>query len=120
MPLPKWVICGSTGTLTSDGKTTTVRWFDPKQAAPLQVVDGAAKDRKYGNEDKLPWREKILEMGSRPAGAFYDNVIGVLRRGEAMVVTPASVRETYRVMELIRKKAGTKKELLQVEQNNGQ
>jgi cytochrome c len=41
-PLPKWIICGTCGTLTSDGKTATVRWFDPQQAPPLEAFSGRA------------------------------------------------------------------------------
>lgn len=103
MPLPKWVICGTHGTLTNDGEKSVIRWFDPAQAPPLQVIDGAAPDRKYGTEDKLPWQEKTIAVAPRPHGAFYDNVNGTLLRNEPFRVTPASVREVMRVLELIRK-----------------
>jgi predicted dehydrogenase len=106
MPLPKWVICGSTGTLTFDGKKSVIRWFDPAAVPPLEVVDGPAAGRKYGNAEKLPWQEKTVEITDRAPGAFYDNVCGVLRRGEAMFVTPESVREVIRTIARIRK--GTK------------
>ena len=45
-------------------------------------------------------------MATRPHGAFYDHVTAVLRGGQPMRVTPESVRETMRVLSLIRK--GTK------------
>jgi predicted dehydrogenase len=105
--LPKWVICGTTGTLTGDGKNYTLRWFDRSQALPLEVRDGPAADRKYGNDDKLPWQEKTGSIEeAKSIGTFYDNVAGVLRRGEAMVIEPESVRETMRVISLIRKGTG--------------
>jgi scyllo-inositol 2-dehydrogenase (NADP+) len=105
-PMPKWIVCGSCGTLTSNGKESTIRWFDPEQAAPLEVNEEAPPARKYGNEDKLPWQEKVVPAA--PAnqtgiGTFYDNVYAVLRRGEQMWVTPDSVREVMRVLGLIRK-----------------
>jgi predicted dehydrogenase len=104
MPLPKWVICGTCGTLTSpDGKTSTIRWFDPSQVPPLEVIDGPATDRKYGNEDKLPWQEKTGPVEHKSIGTFYDNVYAILRRGEPMVIPPESVRETMRVLSMIRK-----------------
>jgi len=103
LPLPNWIVCGTHGTLTSDQKKSIVRWFDPAQAPPIEVVEGPAANRKYGNTDKLPWQEKTIEVGPRPHGAFYDNVAGVLRRGEEMRVTPQSVREVMRVISLIRK-----------------
>ncbi len=101
-PLPKWILCGTHGTLTNDGNKSIVRWYDPTAVKPLDVIDGPVMDRKYGNADKLPWREKTIEVSSRPHGAFYDNVAGVLLRGEAMRVTPESVREVMRVLGLIR------------------
>jgi scyllo-inositol 2-dehydrogenase (NADP+) len=108
MPLPRWILCGSTGTLTMppDGKTSTLRWYDPSQVQPLEVIDGPARDRKYGSGDKLPWQERMIDVPDRAATTFYDNVYGVLRRGEGMVVTPESVRDVISAIALIRK--GTK------------
>jgi len=68
MPLPKWIICGTHGTLTNDGEKSIVRWYDPSAAAPLEVIDGPARDRKYGNDDKLPWQEKTIAVHPRPHG----------------------------------------------------
>jgi predicted dehydrogenase len=104
-PLPKWILCGTHGTLTCDGEKSIVRWFDPKAAPPLEAIDGPAKDRKYGNDEKLPWQERTAPIEPRPHGAFYDNVNAVLAGREEMRVTPESVRETMRVLELIRKSA---------------
>jgi predicted dehydrogenase len=106
MPLPKWILCGTHGTVTSDGVRTTVRWFDPAAAPPLTVIDGPARDHKYGNDDKLPWQEKVIEVQPRPHGAFYGHVTAVLAGRERLRVTPASVRETMRVLEMIRTDAG--------------
>ena len=105
MPLPKWIICGTYGTLTNNGEKSIVRWYDPTEAPPLEVIDGPARDRKYGNDDKLPWQEKTIDVHPRPHGAFYDHVNAVIRLGEELRVTPASVRETMRVLALIRRNA---------------
>jgi predicted dehydrogenase len=101
--LPKWILCGTHGTLTSDGKTSTIRWFDPSQVSPLEVIEGAAPDRKYGNSDKLPWQEQTVPAEGPDIGTFYDNVYAVLREGKPQHITPQSVRETMRVLALIRK-----------------
>ena len=105
-PPPKWTLCGTNGTLVSDGVTSTIRWFDPSQVQPLPVVDGPAQNRKYGNADKLPWQEKTIPAEGSDKTVFYDNVYGVIRRNEPMRVTPKSVREVIRVIAMIRK--GTK------------
>ena len=104
-PLPKWIVCGTHGTLVSDGKQSTLRWYDPTQVRPLEVREGPAADRKYGNDDVLPWQEK--QVPSAPTtgetGNFYDNVYNVLRNGAEMRITPESVREVIRVIALARK-----------------
>jgi scyllo-inositol 2-dehydrogenase (NADP+) len=105
-PPPKWTLCGTNGTLVSDGGESTIHWFDPAAVQPLPVIDGPAQDRKYGNTDKLPWHEKMIPAEGADKTVFYDNVFGVIRNGEAMRVTPESVREVIRVMAMIRK--GTK------------
>lgn len=105
IPLPKWVICGTCGTVTSDGKVSTVRYFDPKDVTPLEVLEGAAPNRRYGNDDKLPWKEKVVKAEEYAEVEIYENVFGALRRGEDVFVTPASVREGIRAMEMIRESA---------------
>ncbi|HEX8520844.1 MAG TPA: Gfo/Idh/MocA family oxidoreductase [Tepidisphaeraceae bacterium] len=106
IPLPKWIICGTTGTFTADGTNYTLRWFDPAQAPPLTAIDGPATDRKYGNNDNLPWQEKTGTMeDAQSIGSFYDNVFAVLRANQPMIITPQSVRETMRVIRLIRTSA---------------
>jgi len=103
-PLPKWILCGRHGTLTSDGKTSTVRCFDPSQVQPRVSVDGPAGDRKYGNDDKLPWQEKTMNVEDRAdKRTFYDNVYEVLREGKPMRVTLEQVRELMRVIAMARK-----------------
>jgi predicted dehydrogenase len=108
VPLPKWVICGTTGTVTSDGKVSTVRYFDPGEVRPIEAVEGAAPDRRYGNDDKLPWREKVVRAEEYAEVEVYGNVYGVLRKGEEVFVTAESVREGIRAMEMIRESARRK------------
>jgi scyllo-inositol 2-dehydrogenase (NADP+) len=102
--LPSWILCGTNGTLTSDGKQSTIRWYDPEEAGSLEVRDTAAAGRKYGSDSKpLEWQEEVVETQGPDIGNFYDNVTGVIQRGEEMIVTPGSVREVIRVMVKIRK-----------------
>lgn len=105
-PLPKWIFCGTNGTLTSDGKNSTIRRFDPKAVKPLKSIDGPVMSRDYRNDDKLPWEEKVVEAKGPDRGSFYGNVYDVLRNRGKMFITPESVREVIRTIALIRK--GTK------------
>ena len=99
--LPKWILCGTCGTLTSDGKESVIRWFDPQAVDPLEAIDTAVPDRAY-HSDQLPWQEKTVPTEGPDVGDFYDNVAAVLRRGEPMYITPESVRQVLEVMARIR------------------
>ena len=101
--IPRWILCGTCGTLTSNGTASTIRFFDPALAPPLNVINGAVEGRTYGNDDVLPWQEKKVDAVGPVPETFYDNVTAAVRRGEPLVVTPGSVREVLRVMALIRK-----------------
>jgi predicted dehydrogenase len=102
MPVPKWIIAGTCGTIASDAKQTVVRYFDPKELMPLEVIDGPARERKFGNEDRIPWQEKQVTVAPWPEDAFYNHVFEVVRRGVPSRVQPESVRETMRVVEMVR------------------
>ncbi|MHC4718245.1 MAG: hypothetical protein ACYS5V_14830, partial [Planctomycetota bacterium] len=98
----RWTLCGTCGTVTSDEQTATVRWFDPGDAAPLEAIEGAAPDRKYGTTDELPWREATEPAEGPAPESLYGNVHNVVRRGGEKVCTPESIREMIRVMAMIR------------------
>jgi len=100
--MPKWILCGTHGTLTCDGTESVIRWFDPDQVAPIEAIDAAVPDRAYHSAD-LPWQEKTVEAQGPDIGGFYDNVTAVLRRGEPMYVTPESVRQVIDAIARIRK-----------------
>lgn len=105
--VPRWIIAGSTGTLTvMPDQSATINFFDPSQVQPLPVIDGPATDRRYGNDDKLPWQKRETKAEGTDVGNFYDNVFAVLKKGAPMRVTPESVLEVMRVLDLTR--VGTK------------
>jgi predicted dehydrogenase len=97
---PKWTVLGTAGTLRSDGETSEIKYFDPAELQPLEVVDAvAAQGRKYGNEDVLPWKEETRPSVGEVPTDFYDNVYSVLRENGEMDITPEQVREVMRVIE---------------------
>ncbi len=107
LPSPKWTLLGTAGAMTSDGTTSKLRYFDPARAPALKAVDGAVPGRKYGvvgTKDELPWVEETRPTKpTAPGGNFYDNVAGVLLRGEKMIVTPPQAREIMRVIGVAKK-----------------
>ncbi|MDA0990075.1 MAG: Gfo/Idh/MocA family oxidoreductase [Verrucomicrobia bacterium] len=100
--MPMWTVWGTCGTLVSNGTETTIRYFDPKKVKPQTVETGPAVERRYGSGDELPWREKTVKVKARDKSTFYDNVYGVLRKRERMVVTPESVLDFFRVIDRAR------------------
>ena len=95
-----WTLLGTAGTLKSDGKTSTIKFFDPKKLKPLKATETPAAGRKYGNDDEIPWQEKIEpSVPKNPTGDYYDNVWRVVRYGAEQEVKPEEVLEVMRVIE---------------------
>ena len=100
---PKWTLLGTHGTLVSDGKTSTIKWFNPAQLGPLPVVETPPPQRTYGNEDVIPWQEEQVPAVGPSIGDFYDNVFAVLREGGQMVVKPEEALDVVRVTQRAKK-----------------
>ncbi|MDP2990128.1 MAG: Gfo/Idh/MocA family oxidoreductase, partial [Kiritimatiellota bacterium] len=102
-PQPEWMIAGTCGGLIKETGGLRVKWFDPREAPPIAIRTGAAPDRRYGNDDQLPWHEEVLPLPKgRGFAEFYDNVAAAIRNGAPLLVTPESVRETIEVLEKAR------------------
>lgn len=106
IPEPNWSVLGASGTLVSDGKTSRIRRFDPRQVKKLKVIETPPAGRRYGNEDKLPWEEREVPSASKADHDFYDNVYAVLRKGARQDILPEQVHEVIRVIEWARKGTG--------------
>ncbi len=102
---PKWILCGSCGTLISDGETSKLRFYDGSKVQALDVIDAAAPGRQYLYE-QLPWEEKELKVPPAPVKAFHENILDVLTGNAAPVVTPESAAEVVRVTNMIQEAAG--------------
>ena len=104
LPAPRWMLCGSRGALTSDGKMSKIRYYDGSKVTPASIVDAAAPGRQYLSES-LPWEEKELPVDPAPVESFHENVFNVLTAGAKQIVTPESAMEVVRVSCLARKSA---------------
>ncbi len=105
-PEPKWTLLGSCGTLVSDGKTSKIEWFDPKQLDKLESIEEPPPDRRYGNDDVIPWKSEEVPSVGPPIGDFYDNVWAVLRERKAMVVKPEQALEVVRITQACKRASG--------------
>ncbi len=101
---PRWLICGKYGTLSSDGKMSRVRYYDPAKAPEMSLLDEAAPGRQYSKE-QLPWEEREIEVASAAVSSFHENVFDVLTADATQVVTPESAAEVVRVSGLAQKAA---------------
>ncbi len=102
LPLPRWVVMGSHGTLVVQGGQGHIRYYDPARVAPLEVVRESPPDRRYGNDDVLPWQEITEEAAAEPEVDFLSNLYAAIRHGEPLMVTPEQAREVMRIMDLCR------------------
>jgi scyllo-inositol 2-dehydrogenase (NADP+) len=102
-PHPEWMVAGTCGGLVSDPEGIRVKWFDPKAAPPIALQEGPAVDRRYDNDDQLPWQEELIPLPeTRGFVEFYDNLAEAIRNGAPLDITPESVRETIAVLETCR------------------
>jgi scyllo-inositol 2-dehydrogenase (NADP+) len=105
-PGPRWLVCGATGTMTATDAKASLKFFDPRAAAPITVIDAAPEGRRYGNADALPWQERVVDMEpARPYPDFYQSLARSIREGAEPLVTMASVRATMAVLDAVREKS---------------
>jgi len=102
-PEPKWTVLGSHGTLVSDGRTSTIAWFDPRKLGKLKPIETPPPGRAYGNEDVIPWQSEEVASVGPSIGDFYDNVWAVLRERKPLVVKPEEALEVVRVTQVAKR-----------------
>ena len=100
---PDWMVAGTCGGLISSAEGIRVKWFEPKDAPAITLQEGPAANRRYDNDDVLPWQEELILL---PAGRgsleFYDNLAAAIRDGATLAISPESVRDTIAVLETCR------------------
>jgi predicted dehydrogenase len=98
--VPRWILAGKYGSLSSNGTTTRLRYFDPARLPAIEAIDGsAAPNREYSKEEIL-WIEKELPVEPSPLGPPHQNILDVLLGHAEPVVSPESAAEVVRVTEL--------------------
>ncbi|HRJ73199.1 MAG TPA: Gfo/Idh/MocA family oxidoreductase [Terrimicrobiaceae bacterium] len=102
---PRWALYGSRGSLTSDGQTSRIRYYDGSKVGALNVIDAAAPGRQYLSE-QLPWEEAELQAEPSPVKPFHENILDALSGKALAIVTPESAAEVVRVTNLIQSAAG--------------
>lgn len=103
--LPGWHICGKYGTAIREGDVFKVKYYDPAQAPPLTVIEGAAPGRSYDNQDRLPWQERDFPITPDKLLNFYANIYDVIVNGAKPIIPIEESRELMRVLDLCRQSA---------------
>ncbi len=107
---PHWQVMGTLGSLRSEGEEFVIKHLDPKKLPKLKAVaSSAVPDRKYGviGGEQLEWQEtRVKAKDPKFEVNFYDRLYDSIRNKKKLFVTPESVRDQLRVIELARK--GTK------------
>ena len=99
---PSWTIWGTTGTLVITGEGYELKYFDPKKVKKLKSEKHAAVGRKYGNDDKLPWKEKSGDPKPKQTVDFYGNLFDAIRKRKKLFITPESVLSQIKTLDAIR------------------
>jgi predicted dehydrogenase len=103
-PCPKWIVAGTCGSMQITGDEARIKYFDPRKAPKIGVIESAPAGRKYGNADVLPWEEKTVAVEpTKPYPDFYESLYKAIRKGGKLLVTPESVRDTIWVLDEVRK-----------------
>jgi predicted dehydrogenase len=107
-PMAPWQILGQRGSIILDQEDNAwqVRYFRSTDLSELALQEGlAARDRRYGSGEQIPWREARWSIaGSRPI-RFYDTCYAYFGLDEAPFVPIAQTREVMRVLDECRKSA---------------
>ncbi|MGH3490758.1 MAG: Gfo/Idh/MocA family protein [Actinopolymorphaceae bacterium] len=109
LPQPAWQISGTTGALVGDGKTFTLRWFDPHSVGALELDEGPAVGRRYGTGEEISWQQEVRTLGRTPRSAalrYYDKLESTLRHGAEVFVTPESIRRQIQIISDARRQTG--------------
>ena len=100
--LEGWHICGDLGTAIREGDVFKVKYYNPAEAPPLEVIEGAAPGRSYDNQDRLPWQEKDFPITKDKQHDFYANVYDAILNAAEPYVHIEESRELMRVLDLCR------------------
>ena len=104
MPLPKWILCGTHGTLTNDGHKSVVRWFDP-EGRPAAGGRSTARRRIASTATTTSCRGRSGRSKSHSARTGRSTITSTRcwPAARRCASRPTVVRETMRVLGMIRK-----------------
>lgn len=107
-PAPTWIVMGSHGSITCDGRVMTLKWCDPAKLMDLVAEEGPVPGRKYGTGEVVEWMEESFTLPANPSqpAEWYRILYNSLVEGAPLLVTPESIRRQMELFEEIRQMSG--------------
>jgi len=106
---PEYIVCGTKGSLSSDGGTITMKYLDPKKKLRKRTAKASTPpEGGFGTPDVLKWVEKTIKV--RPKARcemdhIWNYLYSAIREGKKF---PIKIDEAVAVMEVVsRVKKGT-------------
>ena len=106
--MPSWHIMGEYGSIAQaeEGEAWHVRYFRPEELEDVEADDGlAAKNRRYGSGETIPWREETVSIADFQSVDYYGKCYDYYALDEDPYVPVADSREVMRVLDVCRKDA---------------
>ncbi|MDP6380012.1 MAG: Gfo/Idh/MocA family oxidoreductase [Phycisphaerae bacterium] len=108
-PMQPWHILGNRGSIVMDQESRAwhVRLFAEEDLTNLATQQGfAARDRRYGSGEKIPWQEKVFPLSDFQPTDYYEKCYEYFAMGAEPFVPMEESRELMRVLNECRQSAG--------------
>lgn len=108
---PEYIIFGTRGALTCDGRTIHLRYLDPEHPLPARRATSATppNEGSFGSPDDLKWidrEEKVAPKSGDQMDNIWDHLYATIREGRPF---PVTMEQSAAVMAVItRAKKGTR------------
>jgi predicted dehydrogenase len=95
---PTYLVFGTKGSLSLNGKEIHLRYLDPKQALPERTANPGTPGTTFGTREKLPWIDETLPVQAGSNRVIWDHLFNAIRKG---VPFPVKLDEAVEVMRVI-------------------
>ncbi|MBD3182560.1 hypothetical protein GF312_09730 [Candidatus Poribacteria bacterium] len=105
-PIRPWQILGKRGSVVFDEeqKAWKIRYYEEEELEDINIQEGlAAKNRRYGSGETIPWQEKIIPISEYHSVDFYQKCYEYFVMGHKSFVPVEETREVMRIISECRK-----------------
>jgi predicted dehydrogenase len=107
-PVQPWLICGERGSIVYDPhhRGWQVKYYNADELPPLEANQAlAASNRKYGNGERIAWREMFFSDDDFGHLNFFNEVYNYFALNAEAFVSAEQTREVMRTLMLCRQSA---------------